>query len=410
MAPVSSCNTRKAQFSCPMMSLEEAAAMTVPCSEVGTMLRPILERFGAAIVTDVLSKSECEEFERLFVSDLQGLIDNDAMRKADSEMTEVARRASEEVHSLPLATAECLGAINRCQLRGLPHGRFAWAGRLHPNVRRCYEVMHETKKLVSSCDNSFFAPDADGEQATNKNWPHVDHNNNDNSIFDEDGVPVSEWEVYQGLLYVWGCTSPHSSTTALWCGSHREVYDEMMADAKMQKQGRKGAHFSRIVESIKSEELSVKLVSQWRHAARRMPMPAGSLLLWSSKTLHQGWSGGPRLAQPVCWEPTKRRSQKARETKLRLAALGLPSTHWASLGLPHTIVNIKPVEPTVVRHTQKGVALPLRSSLQPATLAPGVSVEQMWQQFMRPDWEKPLPKHLRDLLLKSLTEETINVL
>ena len=34
------------------------------------------------------------------------------------------------------------------------------------------------------------------------------------------------------------------------------------------------------------------------------------LLLWDSRTVHQGWRGGPRLAMPICWEPRHRRSEE----------------------------------------------------------------------------------------------------
>merc|ERR1719433_2147764 len=81
-----------------------------------------------------------------------------------------------------------------------------------------------------------------------------------------------------------------------------------------------------------------RLVHGWEEHSRRVPVPAGALLLFTSRTTHQGWSGGPRLAQPVCWEPRARRDEAMRERKLRLAALGLPSTHWASLALPHELL------------------------------------------------------------------------
>merc|ERR1712050_258819 len=80
-----------------------------------------------------------------------------------------------------------------------------------------------------------------------------------------------------------------------------------------------------------------RLIQGWQAHGRRIPVPAGALLLWTSRTTHQGWSGGPRLAQPLCWEPRSRRDGIMRERKLRLAALGLPSTHWASLALPHEL-------------------------------------------------------------------------
>merc|ERR1712194_562018 len=70
-----------------------------------------------------------------------------------------------------------------------------------------------------------------------------------------------------------------------------------------------------------------------------------------------------------------------RSRKLRLAALGLPSTHWASLGLPHTLVDLMPSSASNARSTRKGIELPLKSTLQLPTLMPGVDVLDMWRHF-----------------------------
>jgi len=183
-----------------------------------------------------------------------------------------------------------------------------------------------------------------------------------------------------------------------------------MRDFTMLKRGEKGKHFSRIIEDLKSEELSQRLSDRWRRESRRVTAPAGSLLLWSSRTLHQGWSGGPRLAQPVCWEPVGRRSDRAFEKKLRLAALGLPSTHWASLGIPHTLVAPKPSPPSIARKTEDGIALPLKSTLSPATLREGVRVEDMWKLLESTDWERPLPPDARELLMRSIVPEILDAL
>merc|ERR1719476_310984 len=145
-----------------------------------------------------------------------------------------------------MASMESLGRMERCQLRGLPHGRFAWATRLHPRVRHVYEVIHGTSALVSSCDNSFFAPPTHGEETRNKDWPHVDQNIHDARFADDEGIPVGRWSVFQGLFYTWGSYSPHASTTVLWCGSHTGVYSEVMADTQMQARGRKGNHFTQL--------------------------------------------------------------------------------------------------------------------------------------------------------------------
>lgn len=146
-------------------------------------------------------------------------------------------------------------------------------------------------------------------------WPHVDQNDHD--------FIIAQQDVYQGLIYCWSRSDRRSSTTVVWPGSHiPEVYDLYMKDASM-------------VQDLETRDT---LMQGWLSHARRVTVPIGGLLLWSSRTTHQGWSGGPRLAQPVCWEPRERRSAKVRGRKLALVALGLPSTHSASLGQPHNLV------------------------------------------------------------------------
>ena len=76
--------------------------------------------------------------------------------------------------------------------------------------------------------------------------------------------------------------------------------------------------------------------------AGRVPIRAGSMIVWNSRTIHQGWSHGPRLAFPVCLEPRERRDKEALARKVECVKLGLPTTHWASLGLPHGSASSKP--------------------------------------------------------------------
>merc|ERR1712216_279155 len=227
------------------------------------------------------------------------------------------------------------------------------------------------------------APESSPEECSNRNWPHVDHNKHDHSVVDEDGTPISDWEVYQGLFYVWPSTNSKSSTTVVWTGSHTDVYEELMSVPSVAGRGRKGNHFTQFPPEFSS------LVPRWHAAARRVPVPAGALLLWSSRTVHQGWTGGPRLAQPVCWEPRSRRTEAAWVRKLRMAALGLPSTHWGSLGLPHNLV-APCLQPKLAAEGRGAdLTLPMVSTLRPVTLAEGVQVQEVWQQLATADWSKP---------------------
>jgi hypothetical protein len=234
----------------------------------------------------------------------------------------------------------------------------------------------------------------------------VDHNSNDKRFFDDEGQVVGDWEVYQGLLYVWSAEGEHASTTVVLPGSHKATYEAMMSDQNIVGSGRKGKHFCQI-SNLSQKELSLALEQEWASSAGRVPVPTGALFLWSSRTLHQGWSGGPRLAQPVCWEPIGRRDEAALDRKLRLAALGLPSTHWGSLGIPHYLVRPELCAPTAPKEgkSDEDVELPLKPSIQLASLRPGVNVSDVWDRLKQYDWQTLLPTEEREYLSEILADD-----
>lgn len=244
------------------------------------------------------------------------------------------------------------------------------------------------------------------EQLTNKNWPHVDQNDHDERI------PCKQWEVYQGILYVWSSEATHASTTVVWPGSHKEAYAQYMSDPRIATRIARGKPHFTLISGMEPGAARARLSQGWEAQARRVPVPAGALLLFSSRTTHQGWSGGPRLAQPVCWEPVVRRDDLARERKLRLAVLGLPSTHWASLALPHELITqdhgseqrATPVDATGAA-THDEVIFPLRASIRPRALRADVDQDDLWTQLVDAEWFAPLPAKLAQLLEESVTEE-----
>merc|ERR1711963_886365 len=154
-------------------------------------------------------------------------MDAAAVQEAGGAVQQAAAKVATDVSCWPEASMELLGEkdLDRCQLRGLPHGRFAWGSRLLPNVRHCYEVIHGTKDLVSSCDNPFFAPASRPQRQENTSWPHVDQNASDQRFCDDEGKAVGDWEVFQGILYVWSSESSHASTTVVQPGSHHAAFE-----------------------------------------------------------------------------------------------------------------------------------------------------------------------------------------
>ena len=208
-------------------------------------------------------------------------------------------------------------------------------------------------------------------------------------------------EVYQSILYLWSSEDSRSSSTVVWPGSHKEeIYGRYKNDPICRRQGENGFHFSQLL-SLRDVAERENMYQGWLKNARRVTVPAGGLVIWSSKLTHQGWKGGPRLAQTICWEPRERRSEETRKRKMLLAALGLPSTHWASQGKLHGHRQ-RPadVAGAEFRGDSATVGFPLRASIQPYSLKDDVDPIRIWYDLRLPnlyhDDEKIVPDE-RDL-------------
>jgi len=183
----------------------------------------------------------------------------------------------------------------------------------------------QPEQLSVGLDCVFFRGAGAAAADANLEWLHVDQNH----------CTGLDWPCAQGALYVWPSAGEACSTTVVWPGSHVTAYERLMADPLAVERGRSPGG-----QSVKLRELRLlgtreELLREALAGSRRLPCPAGSLLLWDSRTVHQGWAGGPRLAQPVCWEPRKRRDQAALRRKLWMCAAGVPSSHSSTEGRVH---------------------------------------------------------------------------
>ena len=171
---------------------------------------------------------------------------------------------------------------------------------------------------------------------------------------------------------MWGSDRDATSTTVVWPRSHAAAWPAAMDDAAARALGAIGVHYLELRELGDAARRDA-LLATFRDRARRARVPAGALLVWNSRTVHQGWAGGPRLAQTVCFEPIARRGADARARKLRLCALGLPSTHWASLGEQHDMTIGAEHERAALAArggaTHDEVVLPLKAVARAAPLA-----------------------------------------
>lgn len=231
---------------------------------------------------------------------------------------------------------------------------------------------------------------------TNHQWLHVDQNILTGLVH----------RCYQGVLYIWS-SEDQGSTTAVWPGSHGERgYDRLMRDPaaaayaeKVDDCGVKCGHYFPL-GAMQDQALRDELLTAALAGTERLPVSAGSLLLWDSRTIHQGWRSGPRLAVPVCWEPRERVSPEATARKLRMAFLGVPSTHSPSEGRVHP-------------HTRGWILQ--RPALRPyATKSPDELSDEAWEELWPAAWLRTVAETMAELpseaVSQALRPEIVSVL
>eukprot|EP00440_Ansanella_granifera_P043873 gb/GFBE01047541.1/.p1 GENE.gb/GFBE01047541.1/~~gb/GFBE01047541.1/.p1 ORF type:complete len:537 (+),score=99.43 gb/GFBE01047541.1/:1-1611(+) len=360
----------------PLMSAAELEQLTVPIDAPPAQLRDVFNRYGCCLVTGVLSERECDSFEKLWQADLLNLIDPGA--HAEPEVARTLTHVQQQGCSAwPASWAKPLGSRGCASQRSTPHGAFSWAARLHPQVRRVFAELFEThhNDLVVGQDCVFWAAKDTPEAASNVQWLHVDQNH-------RSGLTHL---CAQGVLYVWPSTDERASSTVVWPGSHLSAYKKLMGDMHAVKKGRKALGSQSVrINSLEDADLRDDLATQAIAGSRRVPCPPGSLLLWDSRTIHQGWAGGPRLAQPVCWEPRNRRDEAARRRKLYMAATGIPSSHSSSEGRVHGMARAG--APKALKGTPSQPAMRLTV---PYGVAP--SREAAWRQMQDMLWPSSYP-------------------
>jgi hypothetical protein len=375
----------------PYLEGTELEEVSVEFADIGGRLVSVLEEHGFAVVNDVLNSEDVMELQALFGRDLMDVCDH-GINSTETNPTTVLEAYGRIVSAALIDVPRLWPGIHRrpslAASFGIPQGRFAWAARMHPNIRAIYRLCHkdelekETRDtpfsgdaLSVGMDQVFFKPEHSACAAFTDCWGHADLN-----IHCSDGGG-GRYRVYQSIVSLWPSLDMQDSTTVVWPRSHRNIFPSLMIDTAAVTNGKIGgiSHFTRVdgmkgkpaapeyfshvapdmktafEEHIKYSEdpkYSQRLHSRWSNErylreARRVPLAAGSLIIWDSRTVHQGWDEGRRLAMPVCWEPRGRMSEVCEgelvaRRKLRIAASGRCTTHWASLGREHSVPSRKP--------------------------------------------------------------------
>ena len=293
-----------------MMEEDVAACLTVPFDLLQTNLRSVLDAWGCAIIPDLFDPVTVATLEAEWGEDLRTVIDTES----STNTALVKHILSNPARNWP---ADLRLGKKFVTHFGLPQGKFAWRVRTHPSVRKVYEVIFNTGELCVGMDTIFYqnTPPCRDTTATTSLWPHFDQN-----------LTVKgsgSYEEFQGLVYLWEADETTSSTV-LWPQTHGDIYRRFMSGVTQHSK-----HFCMVKDEA--------LVQQFVNHSRRVPVPAGGMLLWNSRIMHQGWPNGPRLAVPVCYEPSCRRSGEVLSKKREMVRSGLPGSHWASICQQHSL-------------------------------------------------------------------------
>jgi ectoine hydroxylase-related dioxygenase (phytanoyl-CoA dioxygenase family) len=291
------------------------------------------DEWGFVCVNNILSEEEQKEAEDLWYGDLLQSIDESGI--TDPRLKSVVKLVQDGSEHFPKDSLPGLSSKGFASLYGVPQGKFSWKMRTNQKVKKIYEHLHQNTDLCVSMDVPFFTPDPYSKPECLM-WSHADQNIN---VRDSKGEIIGSPNSHQGIIYVWGSDKQGTSNTVVIPKSHKNEYFELLNSIP---ESNYDGHSGIYISNIPNPTIREKFVKIWKEKARRIPAKAGSLLIFNSKTIHQGYQNGYRLAQTVCWEPKKYRSEEALNRKVQACVMGIATTHWASIGTHHGVSFIKP--------------------------------------------------------------------
>lgn len=188
---------------------------------------------------------------------------------------------------------------------GLSQGNAAWYVRTNKDIIALYKQLLQCQSVVCSSDAVGFSQNDAYLHAEHVRWLHVDQNPN--------AKVGSNLLSIQGIFYVEDST-PERSGTVVVPRSHKQWLSHNYISP---------SHFH-VVDQDRFSKDAVKL-----------DIPAGCLLLFNSKLVHQGRYGPRRLCFMVSYGNKQDRSEQVRQRKIVMYLGGHRSNHWSQYGIYH---------------------------------------------------------------------------
>ena len=197
------------------------------------------------------------------------------------------------------------------KFHGVGNARHAWQIRTNPKVQAVFKELWKTDELVVSMDGSCYYPPI-VSSTKDKCWTHTDQASN----------KIGRVCV-QGFVAL---TSNIERTLQVYEGSHllHEQYFKELATTSDKSDNKNTEKDWNLID--------VKYLETIKYKKRTLQIPAGSLVLWDSRTFHQNSSisNEERLVQYVCYLPKNNPKNTKAMTKKRAKYFEdmRTTTHW----------------------------------------------------------------------------------
>lgn len=238
-----------------------------------------LETKGYCVVPNVLSKDECNEAYNMFHDWKDGIPNHD------------------KIH-------------NNCDPHGIykyleaGHTRHAWYIRTRENVQNVFKQIWCADELIVSYDGCCYIPKNFNKK--DKCWTHSDQ------------APNSEgFQCVQGFVSL---TNNKERTFVVYEGSHK-IHHEYF-----KQKGVQNSKNWNLIDETTIEEMSDK--------KRVLNVPAGSLVIWDSRSFHQNQYGQPnseeRVVQYVCFLPKNhsKNTKNIKNKRIKYYQERRTTSHW----------------------------------------------------------------------------------
>jgi len=247
-----------------------------------TQYQKDLEKNGYAIIENVLSKEQIEQYKDLFYKWQKTIPNHDDYHRKCSP------------HGI-------------YKFYEVGHTRFAWLIRINPKIQKIFKTVWDCDDLVVSFDGCCYI--SPNDKRKNKIWTHTDQAPSKKGL-----------QCYQGWVSL---TDNEERTLVVYEGSHK-LHENYFKEKNLS-------------HNKNWNLIDLEYLYRIKHTRKALKVKAGSLVLWDSRCFHQNQYGNfksfkpeERIVQYICYLPKnhKKNTKAMQKKRLKYFNERRTTSHW----------------------------------------------------------------------------------